>query len=308
MFDWDSPRTVVPLVVGIVGLIAFAFHICFHSMYSRCDPLLRPSIFKSLTSDTAFLGTVIHGIIIWCQAYYIPLYHEARGSTPLNAGIALLPYTGAVAPSAIVVGLLITRRGTYRHLIWAGWVLLAINNGLLMLLEEDTPTWEWVLIYLVGGFGLGILYSAQAFAAQVGASNGDLPFAASMYAFCRSLGQGIGVALGGVMFQNEFQKQIEKSEEFGDKAAEWSRDASALVQTIRKATPEMQAMKDTIVNGYIDALWTIWLVLCILACTGLVVAVLGIKDKSLDRKFETEHGFQEKERNGGRDSARQGEV
>ncbi|KAF5239151.1 hypothetical protein FAUST_5078 [Fusarium austroamericanum] len=289
MYDWSNPRTVVPLVFGILSLIAFGVHIKFCRRYSRCDPLLRPSLFTSLTALSAYFATIIHGIIVWCLIYYVPLYHEIRGSSPITAGVAVLPFTGTVTPAVVVVGLLITKTSTYRPFIWAGWTLVPLGMGLMMLLEKDTETYKWVLIYLTGGLGLGILYSAQAFAAQASASNSDLPFAASMYAFCRSLGQGIGVAVGGVTFQNEFRKQIEKSTEFALKADEWAKDASALVQIVKKSPASMQLMRDTIINGYIKGLRTVWMVLTLVACVALVVSLVGIKAKSLDRKFETEH-------------------
>ncbi|KAJ4008863.1 hypothetical protein NW766_009045 [Fusarium irregulare] len=291
MYEWSSPRTVTPLVFGIIGLVAFGIHIKFCGRYSRCDPLLRPSLFTSLTALSAYFATIIHGIIVWCLVYYVPLYHEIRGSSPISAGVAILPFTGTVAPAAVVVGLLIAKTGTYRPFIWAGWVLVPLGMGLMMLLDQDTKTFRWVLIYLTGGLGLGILYSAQAFAAQAAASNSDLPFAASLYAFCRSLGQGIGVAVGGVTFQNEFRKQIEKSTDFSSKADEWAKDASALVQIIKKSPDSMQLMKDTIVDGYIMGLRTVWMVLTLVACVALVVSLACVKAKSLDREFETEHAL-----------------
>ncbi|KAF5562796.1 multidrug transporter [Fusarium napiforme] len=259
MCDWSSPRTVIPLIFGIMGLISFGFHIKFCRKYSRCDPLLRPSLFTSLTALSAYFATVIHGITVWCLLYYVPLYHEVRGSSPITAGVAVMPFTGTVAPAAVIVGLLVAKTGTYRPFIWA-----------------------WVLIYLTGGLGLGILYSAQA-----SASNSDLPFAASFYAFCRSLGQGIGVAVGGVTFQNEFRKQVEKSPEFASKANEWAKDASALVQILKRSPSSMQLMKETIIDGYIKGLRTVWLVLAFLACIAFLVSLVCVKAKSLDRKFET---------------------
>ncbi|KAF4339242.1 multidrug transporter [Fusarium beomiforme] len=291
MYKWSSPRTVIPIVFGTLGLVAFGFHIKFCRKYSRCDPLLRPSLFTSLTALSAYFATVIHGITVWCLLYYVPLYHEVRGSSTIAAGVAVMPFTGTVAPAAVVIGLLIAKTGTYRPFIWAGWVLVPLGMGLMILLEKETATFKWVLIYLTGGLGLGILYSAQAFAAQASASNSDLPFAASFYAFCRSLGQGIGVAVGGVTFQNEFRKNIGKSPEFASRADEWAKDASALVQILKKLPPNMQLMKNTVINAYIKGLRTVWLVLTLLACTALLMSLVCVKAKSLDRKFETEHAL-----------------
>ncbi|KAF4945524.1 hypothetical protein FGADI_11887 [Fusarium gaditjirri] len=193
------------------------------------------------------------------------------------------------APAAVIVGVLIAKTGTYRPFIWTGWALVTIGMGLMLLLDNHTETFRWVLIYLTGGVGLGILYSAQAFAAQASASNCDLPFAASFYAFFRSLSQGIGVSVGGVTFQNEFRKQVEKSPESGSKANEWAKDASALVQILEKSPYRTQSMKDTIIDAYINGLRTVWLVLTLLACIALLVSLVCVKAKSLDRKFETEH-------------------
>src|ERR1700712_1307289 len=114
MYSWSDVRTLVPLVVGILGLIGFGFHMKFSYRYSSRDPLLRTSLFTSLTAVSAYFGTVVHGMITWCASYYVPIYHEARGSSPLGAGIAMLPFTATIAPGAVVVGLLIARTGKYR--------------------------------------------------------------------------------------------------------------------------------------------------------------------------------------------------
>ncbi|KAM0375491.1 hypothetical protein ACHAPY_007988 [Fusarium culmorum] len=265
MYDWSNPRTVVPLVFGILGLIAFGVHIKFCRRYSRCDPLLRPSL-----PTLPPLSMVSSCGVLFTMSPYTTKSEARHPSLQVSLSCPSLT-------------------GTYRPFIWAGWTLVPLGMGLMMLLEKDTETYKWVLIYLTGGLGLGILYSAQAFAAQASASNSDLPFAASMYAFCRSLGQGIGVAVGGVTFQNEFRKQIEKSTEFALKADEWAKDASALVQIVKKSPASMQLMRDTIINGYIKGLRTVWMVLTLVACVALVVSLVGVKAKSLDRKFETEH-------------------
>ncbi|KAF5650519.1 multidrug transporter [Fusarium tjaetaba] len=257
VYDWSRPRTVIHLIFDIMGLISFGFHIKFCRKYSRCDPLLRPSLFTSLTALSAYFATVIHGITVRCLLYNVPLYHEVRGSSPITAGVAVMPFTGTVAPAAVIVGLLVAQTGTYRPFIWAGWVLVPIGTGLMLLLDDHTDT--------------------------------HLPYWGSwsrFYAFCRSLGQGIGVAVGGVTFQNEFRKEVEKSPEFASEANEWAKDASALVQILKRSPSSMQLMKETIIDGYIKGLRTVWLVLAFLACIAFLVSLICVKAKSLDRKFE----------------------
>ena len=100
-YAWDSWRTLVPLLVSVAGLISFVIH----QEYIAPEPLIRMSVFKTRTSAITFLGTVIHGIMLWSSLYYLPLYYEAvKGMTPIMAGVALFPNTFTVAPAAGVSG------------------------------------------------------------------------------------------------------------------------------------------------------------------------------------------------------------
>lgn len=102
-YAWDSWRTLVPLIVSGAGLILFVIH----QEYIAPEPLIRTSVFKTQTAALVYLGTVIHGIILWAILFYLPLYYEAvKGFTPIVAGIALFPQTFTVAPSAGVSALL----------------------------------------------------------------------------------------------------------------------------------------------------------------------------------------------------------
>jgi hypothetical protein len=141
--------------------------------------------------------------------------------------------------------------------------------------------------------GTGILYSAQSFAVQAAASNSDLPFAAAMYSFFRSLGQTFGVAVGGVIFQNTFKSRLSLIAQLGPKSDEWAKDASAMVQVV-KELPSESIIKDDIVVAYVDSLKMVWVIMCGLASLALMLSLLFIKDISLDREHETEHGFKYK--------------
>jgi predicted membrane protein len=98
-YAWDSWRTLVPLLVSAAGFVAFVLH----QEYIAPEPLIRTSVFKTRTAAVTYLGTVIHGIILWSILYYLPLYYEAvKGLTPIMTGIAVFPQTFTVAPAAAV--------------------------------------------------------------------------------------------------------------------------------------------------------------------------------------------------------------
>ncbi|KAF2186978.1 MFS general substrate transporter [Zopfia rhizophila CBS 207.26] len=289
-YPWDSWRTLVPMLVSAAGLVAFAIH----QEYFAPEPLIRTSIFKNATAAVTYLETVIHGIILWSILYYLPLYYEAvKGFSPILAGVALFPQTFTVAPAAMVVGALIASTGKYRWAIWSGWVLTTAGMGILILLKTDTTTVEWIFLNLVGGLGTGILFPAMAITAQAAATSKDQAYATNIFSFLRAFGQTIGVAIGGVIFQNQMKKKMLTFPLLADKAAEYSKDAAGLVQII-KALPDGD-MKHQLRVSYTDALKYIWIVMCVLSAIALA-ASLFTKEYPLDRALETEQGFKEKRR------------
>lgn len=56
---------------------------------------------------------------------------------------------------------------------------------------------------IFSSIGGGLLFPVPLFAAQVNQRDKDVGIATSLVAFFRSLGQAFGVAIGGVIFQNQ---------------------------------------------------------------------------------------------------------
>jgi hypothetical protein len=72
-YPWTSWRTLVPLVIGAVGLISFGFY----EKYVAVEPMIRLSVFRNRTAVLGYFGTLMHGIIVWTILYYQPLYYLA---------------------------------------------------------------------------------------------------------------------------------------------------------------------------------------------------------------------------------------
>ncbi|KAH7124117.1 major facilitator superfamily domain-containing protein [Dendryphion nanum] len=289
-YAWDSWRTLVPLLVSAAGLVLFVVH---QELWAP-EPLIRTSVFKTTTAAVTYLGTVIHGIILWSVLYYLPLYYEAvKGMSPTMAGVALFPQTFTVAPAAMGVGAAIAITGKYQWAVWAGWFLTTLGMGLLIHLETHTKTVAWVFLNLVGGLGTGMLFPAMAIATQASATSKDQAYASNIFSFLRAFGQTIGVAIGGVIFQNQMKKKMLTYPLLADKAAEYSRDAAGLVQII-KAMPD-SPMKSQLKDSYTDALRYIWIVMTVFAAVAFIASA-WTKAYPLDRALETEQGFKEKKR------------
>lgn len=238
MYPWTSWRTLVPLIIGIVGLIIFGVY----ERYVPAEPLLPASLFSNRTIVLGYLFAIIHGLILWCLLYYQPLYFEAvKGYKPVIAGVALFPATFTVAPMAIIAGLAVTKTGRYRWTIWTGWALTTLGMGTLIIWKVNTNLPTIIFTLLVGGIGLGFLFTSLLYQVQSAAKPKDVSFAAALFSFFRAFGQAVGVAIGGSIFQNQMKKNL-ASTVLAGQASELAKDAAALVQIIHQTKDESTKM------------------------------------------------------------------
>lgn len=87
-YPWDSWRTLVPLTVCGAGMVAFVLH----QEFVAKNPLIRTSVFKSMSAAVLFASTIGHGIILWAILYYMPLYYQAvKGMAPILTGVSMFP-------------------------------------------------------------------------------------------------------------------------------------------------------------------------------------------------------------------------
>lgn len=286
MFAWSSFRTLVPLMIGFCGLFAFVMY----ETYVPKVPLIPLSIFSSRTAAVNYIGTLIHGMFLWCLLYYLPLYYEAvKAYNLIIVGVTFFPETFTVAPIAILVGIAASSTGRFRWAIWSGWSVTVLGLGSLCLLGPDTSIPAFVFLNLVPGSGMGLLFACMNLATQAAATEKNVGFAAAVYVFMRSLGQGIGIAVGGVVFQSRFAVELGKYPHLARNATALAQDASGLVQAI-KAMPEGGAERVAIVNASADALKVVWAVMAGFALVALVLS-FGTEGLSLNAEMEMEQAL-----------------
>lgn len=291
MYSWSSWQTILPLLLGAFGIIGF---ICFESYLAR-EPLIRFAVFKQRTAMVNYFGTFIHGVVLWCLLYYLPLFYEGvKGYTPTVVGVAVFPETFTVAPASVIVGVAISITGRFRWAIWTGWFLAVLGMGILCSLSPDTSIPAWIFMNLVPGLGLGMLFSSLGYATQASAEQVDVAFAAAMYTFSRSFGQSVGVAIGGAIFQTQLKAKLNAYPAFASNATELARDSSTLVQII-KAMPKDLPERRMIVTAYVDSLKVVWAVMAGLAFVALVLSC-ATEGLNLDEQHVTEQGLKEKKR------------
>jgi EmrB/QacA subfamily drug resistance transporter len=288
MYAWASWQTLLPLIVGAVGLTAFCL---YEGMFAKYT-LLPMRLFRNRSTSICYLTTFLHGVVLWSVLYYLPLYFEGvRGYSPIISGVAALPQTCTVIPCAVAVGFIAAKTGRYRWALWAGWALTTFGCGILCLLDENSTVAQCVLLQLGSGIGMGLLFPSMALSIQASAPQEDVAIAAALFCFFRGFGQTVGVAVGGVIFQNQVKVGLERFPDLAAEASQYSLDAVALVQTMSHL-PSDSSQAQHLKSGFTDALKTIWIVMCGLSGIALF-ASLFVERYALDRAILTEQRFRD---------------
>lgn len=196
---------------------------------------------------------------------------------------------------SIIVGIACSMTGRYRWAIWTGWVLTIMGSGILYLLDVETTIVQWVFINVAVSIGTGMLFPAMTLGIQAASRQEDAGHSVAFYAFTRVFGQALGVAIGGVAFQNELKRRLNSYELLAPKAAEWSRDATALVSVIKHM--EHGIMRDQLKQAFADGLKIIWLVMLALSVVA-GIASLFTEKYSLDQELKTKQAFKEQKKVG----------
>ena len=287
MYAWNSWRTLTPIVLGVFGLCLFVYWETKFPEYS----LLPLSIFKNRDSNIAYLLVFMQGIILWAILYYMPLLFEgAKDFTPVFAGISALPQSLTVVPCAMIVGIVAGKTGFYRWALWGGWVLTTLGSGILYLIGPTTSTQGWVFIMLVSGIGIGLLFPALALAIQASAPPKHIAIAAAMFTFFRCFGQTIGVAIGGVIFQNRMATITAGYPLLADSATAYSLDVVALIRQIHSLS-NADPRKDILEDALSRSIHTIWALICGLSGISLISAFF-IRHHDLNQALATEQAFE----------------
>ncbi|KAF7902270.1 hypothetical protein EAF00_002173 [Botryotinia globosa] len=307
MYAWDSWRVLFPLLIGLVGLIGFSFYEkrlsdrAFDSEGEllpgdNVEPIIRFSIFNTWSSISIYFQTMVHGMVLWSLLYYLPLYYEAvQGYSPIISGVAILPETGFVAPMSVIVGVLVAKTGRYRWALWSGWFLATFGSGLLCLLKPSTSIVQWVFINVPISIGTGTLFPSMGLGNQAACRPQDAGHAAAFYSFARVFGEAIGVAIGGVVFQNQIKEKLLGYPLLASMATEYSKDATALVKLIQNMDEGLE--KTQLKDAYADSLKMIWIVMCALSGAALVSS-LFVKGYSLEVEHKTLQGLKEEKKSG----------
>ncbi|KAB8218051.1 major facilitator superfamily domain-containing protein [Aspergillus novoparasiticus] len=287
MYAWHSWRVLVPLIIGTIGMVG----VMGYETHIPKDPILQVSGIDNHSLLISYIGTVLQGLTLWCILYYLPLYGEAvHGFKPLPAGVAALPLAFSIAPSACASGIIAVVSGRYRILIWIGWAVATLGFGVLCYFDRTTKGAIWISLIAIPGLGLGALVTSIAYAVQACSETRHLATATALFSFFRAFGQSLGVAIGGVIFQNRMEANLQRYPALAPMAKKISHNAVALVGKMQTAPASQN--KDDLRQAYTDSLRAVWIFCCVCTAVGGILS-LFTKEYSIDQTHDTDQGLEE---------------
>nr|WP_245645419.1 MFS transporter [Pseudonocardia acaciae] len=168
---WTNPWVLAGVIGGVAILVAF----CVLETRVR-EPMFHIELFRdrlfALSSVAGLMASIGRGglqfmLIIWLQGIWLPLHGYDFESTPLWAGIYLLPLTIGFLISGPVCGALSDRFGI-RAFATGGLLIVAATMVGLMVIPVDFPFWLFALLLVLNGVGSG-MFSSPNTSAMMGA-------------------------------------------------------------------------------------------------------------------------------------------
>ena len=156
---WTSPLVLTLLLGGtaLLGLFLLIEH-------RSSDPLFHLDLFRirafSAGNLAGLLASISRGglqfmLIIWLQGIWLPLHGYSFASTPLWAGVYMIPLTLGFLVAGPVSGWLSDHHGA-RPFATGGMLLTAASFAALMLLPIDFPYLVFAALLLANGIGSGL--------------------------------------------------------------------------------------------------------------------------------------------------------
>ncbi|GIO33501.1 MULTISPECIES: DHA2 family efflux MFS transporter permease subunit [Paenibacillus] len=149
---WNSSEVVIALIVGTVAIGLFIWR-----QLAVEKPMLEFRVLKNRTfSLTLFIGMVVMVTMIGVELF-LPLYVQtARGFTPLESGLLLLPGAIVMGVMSPITGRIFDKIGA-RPLALIGSVILVGTTFLFSNMTASTPYIYMMVIYAIRMFGISLM-------------------------------------------------------------------------------------------------------------------------------------------------------
>lgn len=287
-FNWLSWQVVLPLALGVCGLLVFFVYEA--SPMGIAVPILPPRILAdNRTTTVGLILSFMQFLISYWILYFLPVYFQGvLGSSPERSGVLLLPSVLFSVFASVVFGIILTKTGRFKHIHILATFLLTVGLLLFMKLDADSTLSELVISQSLAAVGFGSLMSTVLPAVQAGVSNADAAVSTAAWGLIRAMGGVWGLAIPSTIFNSRFQSLLEERvadqqviEALGNGAAYASISSSYISHL-------SDQIRVDVIGIYVDALQRVWLGGALLGIFALALSVFERDISLLDRDLSDE--------------------
>ncbi|KAG9035122.1 hypothetical protein FRB95_011989 [Tulasnella sp. JGI-2019a] len=288
-YSWASYQTLVPLICGVLGLVAF---MVWEAKWAS-DPVVPWELVNNRTSFFAFITVVLHGIVSTAAIYYFPVYFQgAQLQWPVRAGVSLFGLAFTIAPAAVVCGFLVAKLNRYVPQNVAGWVLTTVGFGIMSMLTVSSPQGWQEGFQIILGIGLGFLFPGPTYPVLAAVPISESAHALALFTFVRNLAQTFGVTIGSTILQNELKRKLPPTF-LETVSAEGAAEIAYSVIPVVGALPE--PLKAQVRDAFAGSVQMIWRVMIGLSAAGLLAA-LAMQELKMHEATDEDWGMAEREK------------
>ena len=292
VYSWSSWHVLVPLIIGVVAIGVFAL---FEQSKYCIEPTMPRQLFANRTSIAALLAMWIVTALTTWVTYFISVYFQAvKLASPTDAGVDLLPTMLGFTPAAAAAGWLLAKYGRYRPYHIGGFAICIIGMGLYSLMDQNTPTYGWVLLQIWFAMGCGFVMPTLIPAMQAELTDLDTATSVATISLARSFGFVWGSLIPSITFNNQFDHLSSHITDAATRAtlAGGQAYAHATNSYVNSLTGDTKTQVIWVYTQALKLVWYLGIAFCVI---GLILALVE-KEIDLRTELKTEFGIVEKKK------------
>ncbi|WP_169847186.1 MFS transporter [Rhodococcus triatomae] len=192
---WTSPFVIGSFVVGLVLFAAFLI-----VERGAENPLLPFSLFTDKNRVATFVSIFFAGAVMFSLAAFVALFvQDILGYSPLNAGLAFVPFAFGLGTAAAVASKLVVRIQP-RWLVVAGAIIMIVGLLYGSTLDGSATYLANLFVPIIGiGFGVGLAVVPLPLCAIAGVPETEIGPLAAIAQVAQTLGGPLALAVIGAM-------------------------------------------------------------------------------------------------------------
>ncbi|EJU01314.1 Mfs1.1 [Dacryopinax primogenitus] len=203
---WSSYQILVPLIIGLLGMVIF---LVYEAFFCVGEPMVPLSMLSNRTVLSGYAGTLVHGLVSILLLHYLPVFFQsAMLATPLRSSVQSLPTALTIASFAIRAGVSVAVTSHYVSQNVAAWIISIVGFALLSTFHKDSSTAQWVGYQVLVSSGMGVLWISTEFPVLAPLPTSKNAHALAFFAFLHTAANTFGVTIGAAVLQNELRRLL----------------------------------------------------------------------------------------------------